>query len=71
MRIDKFLKLTGLVKRRTVAKEMVDKRKVRVNGSIVKPSYEVKQNDMIVITTKLKVTTVRVMTPLGNYETIL
>jgi ribosomal 50S subunit-recycling heat shock protein len=71
MRIDKFLKLTGLIKRRTVAKEMVDKRKVRVNGSIVKPSYEVKQNDMIVITTKLKVTTVRVMTPSGNYETIL
>jgi ribosomal 50S subunit-recycling heat shock protein len=71
MRIDKFLKITGLIKRRTVAKEMVDKRKVRVNGSIVKPSYEVKQNDMIVITTKLKVTTVRVMTPSGNYETIL
>ena len=41
MRIDKFLKISRLVKRRTVAKEMADQGRVSVNGKTVKSSYNV------------------------------
>ena len=36
MRIDKFLKVSRLVKRRTVAKEMADQGRIKVNGRVVK-----------------------------------
>ena len=39
MRIDKFLKVSRLVKRRTVAKEMADQGRVKVNERVVKSSY--------------------------------
>ena len=38
MRIDKFLKVSRLVKRRTVAKEMADQGRIKVNGRVVKSS---------------------------------
>ena len=41
MRIDKFLKVSRLVKRRTVAKEMADQGRIKVNGRVVKSSYDV------------------------------
>ena len=41
MRIDKFLKVSRLVKRRTVAKEMADQGRVKVNDRVVKSSYDV------------------------------
>ena len=47
MRIDKYLKVSRLIKRRTVANEACEKQKVLVNGKIVKPSYEVKIGDEI------------------------
>lgn len=47
MRIDKYLKVSRLIKRRTVANEACEKQKVLVNGKIVKPSYEVKIGDII------------------------
>ncbi|MDR3333253.1 MAG: RNA-binding S4 domain-containing protein [Synergistaceae bacterium] len=47
MRIDKFLKLSRLVKRRAVACEMVDVGAVRLNGRKVKPSAEVRDSDVI------------------------
>lgn len=47
MRIDKYLKVSRLIKRRTVANEACEKQKVIVNGKIVKPSYEVKIGDLI------------------------
>ena len=42
MRIDKFLKVSRVIKRRTVANEAADSGRISVNGKIVKPSYEVK-----------------------------
>lgn len=47
MRLDKYLKVSRLIKRRTVANEACEKQKVLVNGKIVKPSYEVKIGDII------------------------
>ncbi|MBO4871848.1 MAG: RNA-binding S4 domain-containing protein [Lachnospiraceae bacterium] len=49
MRIDKYLKLTRLIKRRTVANEACDAGRVSVNGKVVKASYDVKQGDEITI----------------------
>jgi len=49
MRLDKFLKKTGLVKRRTIAQEMVDTGRVFRNGRPLKNSYQVKEGDEIEI----------------------
>lgn len=49
MRIDKFLKISRLIKRRTVANEACDGGRVTVNGKTVKASYDVKQGDIIEI----------------------
>ncbi len=49
MRIDKYLKLTRIIKRRTVANEACDAGRVQVNGKVVKASYEVKPDDIIEI----------------------
>jgi ribosomal 50S subunit-recycling heat shock protein len=49
MRIDDYLSTVGIIKRRTVAKEMADNGLVEVNGRKVKPSYEIKLNDIVVI----------------------
>lgn len=50
MRLDKFLKVSRLIKRRTVANEVTDKGRVIVNGKQVKPSYDVKVGDICEIT---------------------
>jgi ribosomal 50S subunit-recycling heat shock protein len=47
MRIDDFLSTVGIIKRRTIAKEMGTNGLVVVNGRPVKPSYEVKAGDII------------------------
>ena len=49
MRIDKFLKLSRVIKRRTVANEACDSGRISVNGKIVKASYEVKAGDIVEI----------------------
>jgi len=49
MRIDKFLKVSRLIKRRTVANEACDGQRISVNGRIVKASYDVKPGDIIEI----------------------
>ena len=49
MRVDKFLKMSRVIKRRTVANEVANNRRVSVNGKIVKPSYDVKVGDIIEI----------------------
>ena len=49
MRLDKFLKVSRVIKRRTVAIEIADKGRVAVNGKTVKPSYEVKVGDIVEI----------------------
>ena len=64
MRLDKFLKVSRLVKRRTVANELCDAKHVEVNGKIARASYEVKVGDVISIqmganVTKAEVTDVK------------
>ena len=49
MRLDKFLKVSRIIKRRTVANEVADAGRVIINGKQVKPSYDVKVGDIIVI----------------------
>ena len=49
MRLDKFLKVSRLVKRRTVANELCDAKHVEVNGKVARASYEVKTDDVISI----------------------
>ncbi len=49
MRLDKFLKVARVIKRRTVANEAADSGRISVNGKVVKPSYEVKVGDVVEI----------------------
>lgn len=50
MRIDKFLKVARIIKRRTVANEACDASHIEVNGRVVKASYDVKVGDVVLIT---------------------
>ena len=47
MRLDLVLKQTRIIKRRTIAKEICDAGKVSVNGKVAKPSFEVKDGDVL------------------------
>jgi len=49
MRLDKYLKVSRLIKRRTVANEACDGERVSVNGRVGKASYDVKPGDVIEI----------------------
>ena len=49
MRLDKFLKVSRIINRRTVANEAADGGRISVNGRVVKPSYEVKVGDIVEI----------------------
>lgn len=50
MRLDKYLKVSRLIKRRTVANDACDNEKIIVNGKLAKASYHVKIGDVIEIT---------------------
>lgn len=60
MRLDKFLKLSRLIKRRTVANEACDAGRVSLNGKVARASAEVKAGDVIEIQFGNKVTTAKV-----------
>jgi len=49
MRIDKFLKLSRVIKRRTLAQEACERQKVLINGKIAKPGSDVKVGDIVEI----------------------
>ena len=49
MRLDKYLKVSRLIKRRTIANEVCDAGKVTVNGKVARASYDVKVGDLIEI----------------------
>ena len=49
MRIDKFLKMSRVIKRRSVANEVIDMERVSINGKVVKPSFDVKVGDVVEI----------------------
>lgn len=64
MRLDKFLKISRIIKRRTVANDACDTERIAVNGRVVKASYNVKVGDVIEVsfgqrTLKVKVTDVK------------
>ena len=61
MRLDKYLKVTRLIKRRTVANEACDAGRILVNGKVARASYEVKENDLISIQMGTRPIKVRVL----------
>ncbi|MHC9532208.1 RNA-binding S4 domain-containing protein [Dellaglioa sp. BT-FLS60] len=61
MRLDKFLKVSRIIKRRTVAKEIADKGRIAINDKIAKSSTDVVVGDELTIQFGNKTLTVRVM----------
>jgi ribosomal 50S subunit-recycling heat shock protein len=61
MRLDKFLKISRIIKRRTLAKEVAEAERVYVNDRLAKPSKELKIGDTITIEFGSKTTTIRVV----------
>ena len=61
MRLDKYLKVTRLIKRRTVANEACDAGRILVNGKVDRASYEVKENYLISIQMGTRPIKVRVL----------
>ena len=61
MRLDKYLKVTRLIKRRAVANEACDQGRIMVNGRPVKASYDVKENDILEIKMGERITKVQVV----------
>lgn len=67
MRLDKYLKVSRLIKRRTVANEVCSQGRVFVNNKVAKPSTTVKVNDSITIQFANKtVTAIILIIPTGN-----
>ncbi len=67
MRLDKFLKVSRIIKRRTVANEVCDMARVFVNSNPSKPAKQLKVGDIITIEYKVKTLVVKVLKiPTGN-----
>lgn len=62
MRLDKYLKVSRIIKRRTVANDACDTEHVSVNGRHAKASYDVKEGDVLEITFGQRTLKVRVLT---------
>lgn len=61
MRLDKYLKVARISKRRAIGKELADNERVLINGKIAKPSSEVKENDILTIYFGQKELTIKVL----------
>ena len=73
MRLDKFLKVSRIIKRRTVANDACDTERIAVNGRVVKASYNVKVGDIIEVsfgqrTLKVRVTDVKEVIKKDDYN---
>ena len=66
MRLDKYLKVSRLIKRRTVANEACDNGRISVNGRVVKASYDVKVGDNLEITMGPRTIAVEVLVVADN-----
>ena len=66
MRLDKYLKVSRLIKRRTVANEACDNERVTVNGRVARASYDVKVGDVITIRFGQKALSVEVLSVADN-----
>ncbi len=60
MRVDKFLKVSRIIKRRTVANDACDTERISVNGRVVKASYNVKVGDVIEVSFGVRTLKIRV-----------
>ncbi|MFD1849254.1 RNA-binding S4 domain-containing protein [Oceanobacillus bengalensis] len=60
MRLDKFLKVSRLIKRRTLAKEVAEQGRIKINGNVAKASSSVSQGDELSIRFGQKIVTVKV-----------
>ncbi|CUD36283.1 RNA-binding S4 domain-containing protein [Staphylococcus aureus] len=60
MRLDKYLKVSRLIKRRTLAKEVSDQGRITINGSVAKAGSDVKVEDVLTIRFGQKLVTVKV-----------
>lgn len=61
MRLDKFLKVSRLIKRRTIAKEVAENKRILINDKVAKPSSEVNIGDIIKISFGNKLVTIKVI----------
>ncbi len=68
MRLDKYLKVSRIIKRRTVANEACDAGRVLVNGKIARASYDVKVGDVIEVTLGARSVKIRVL-EVSEYST--
>ena len=66
MRLDKYLKVSRLIKRRTVANEACDSERVTVNGRVARASYDVKVGDVISLRFGERTLTVEVLSVAEN-----
>ena len=68
MRLDKFLKVSRIIKRRTVANDACDTEQIAVNGRVVKASYSVKEGDIIEVSFGQRTLKVRVKCVRDNVD---
>ena len=60
MRLDKFLKVSRLIKRRTLAKEVADQGRIKINGTVAKASSDVKVGDELTVQFGRKIVTAKI-----------
>jgi len=70
MRLDKYIKLTRLIKRREVAKVLIEEGSIKINDKIVKPSYEIKINDVIGMTLGHRYVKIKILSYKDNVSKI-
>ena len=67
MRLDKFLKVSRIIKRRPIAKQVIDSKKVKINGKIAKAGTEIKVGDILEVEYFTKLIKAEVLeVPAGN-----
>lgn len=66
MRIDKYLKVARVIKRRTIAKEVLDGGLILINGKVAKPSTEVKIGDEVILHLGERTLTIKISNVMMN-----
>lgn len=68
MRLDKFLKVSRIIKRRTLAKEFAESERVMINGRVAKPSSEVTVGDTLTVRVAGKETSYQILKIVDNVK---
>lgn len=68
MRLDKYLKVSRIIKRRSLAKDFAENERVMVNGRLAKPSAEVKAGDIITLRVGAKETSYQILSVAENIK---